>query len=238
MGRKGTRSFMALSIRVLSAHRLVSWLALILLVSLLVPPSAASQDAKPGSVLIPAGTQWKVRLEDKLSTGLNAKGDTFYVELLDDVVLSGGYLIPRNTQLMGRIKHVKRAGRISRRAEMQFDFEALKFRSGTRVPIQAILLSIPPDPHKRMNRGGGSIETEGETHRNLGAIGAAAGIGGLIGSIKGGGAAIGAGAGAVVGLAGLLASRGRDLELSPETRMIVRFANPAEVPAELLKTLP
>jgi hypothetical protein len=235
----GNRGFTQLSERSLPARHLSYWLAVALLAWQFLQPAVAGQDiGLSGTVQIPAGTQWKVRLEDKLSTGINAKGDTFYVELLEDALLPGGYLVPRNTQLMGRIKHMKRAGRISRRAEMQFGFELLKFRSGTRIPIEATLFSIPPAPQRNMSRAGGSIQAEGDTHRSLGTIGAATGIGALIGSIKGGGAAIGAGAGAAVGLAGVLASKGRDLELSAETHMIVRFEKPVELPAELLKTLP
>ncbi|RPI26715.1 MAG: hypothetical protein EHM61_10890 [Acidobacteria bacterium] len=190
------------------------------------------------SVAIPADTKIKVRLEEKLSTRRNRNGDLFYAELLSDVPLAHGLAVPQGTQVIGRVKHSKRAGRISGRAELKLDFEALLFRNGVKAPIQATLVSVASKPAnvKKPN----SIEAEGGGTRDMRSVGVTTGIGTLIGSIKGGakGAVIGAGAGAVIGLAGILAGRGRDLDLDAETEMTIRFVTASAVPSHALKVLP
>ncbi len=202
----------------------------------------ASQDEKRlednASVAIPADTKVKVRLEERLSTARNRNGDIFYAELINDVPLAHGLAVPQGTQVVGRVSHSKRAGRIAGRAELKLDFEALQFRNGIKAPIQGVLVSVASKPASA--RKPDSIEAEGDTGRDLSSVGVVTGIGTLIGSIKGGakGAVIGAGAGAVIGLAGILAGRGRDLDLDAETEMVIRLTSPAVVPSHALKVVP
>ncbi len=202
----------------------------------------ASQDEKRvddnASVVIPADTKVKVRLEDKLSTQRNRNGDVFYAEILQDVPLAHGLAVPQGTQVVGRVTHSRRAGRIAGRAELKLDFDALQFRNGIKAPIQGVLVSVASKPANVKKPG--SIEADGGTGRDMASVGVVTGIGTLIGSIKGGarGAVIGAGAGAVIGLAGILAGRGRDLELDAETEITLRLTSPAVVPSHTLKVVP
>jgi hypothetical protein len=190
---------------------------------------------------IPSGTELRVRLEERLSTRRNCKGDVFYLEILEDVKIPNGLAIPRSTQVMGRLQHVKRAGRIYGKAEMKFEFEAFQFRNGVRVPIQAELVSLNASPAKaKTSKDSGSLETSGDRKRDAQVVGGTSGIGALIGSIKGGarGALIGAGAGAAIGLGGVLGGRGRDLELEPETQMVLRLVKPLDLPVDVLTSAP
>ncbi len=202
----------------------------------------ASQDEKRvddnASVAIPAETKVKVRLEEKLSTRRNRNGDIFYAELLEDVPAAHGLAVPQGTQVVGRVTHSRRAGRIAGRAELKLDFEALQFRNGIRAPIQGVLVSVASKPANVKKPG--SIEADGERARDLSSVGVVAGVGTLIGSIKGGakGAVMGAGAGAVIGLAGILAGRGRDLDLDTETEITIRLTSAAVVPSHALKVVP
>lgn len=202
----------------------------------------ASQDEKrvedSASVAIPADTKVKIRLEERLSTAKNRNGDVFYAELLSDVPVAHGLAVPQGTQVVGRVAHCKRAGRIAGRAELKLDFEALQFRNGIKTPIQGVVVSVASKPASVKKPG--AIEAEGDTGRDLSSVGVVTGIGTLIGSIKGGGkgAVIGAGAGAVIGLAGILAGRGRDLDLDAETEMTIRLTSSAVVPSHALKVVP
>ncbi|MFB3906386.1 MAG: hypothetical protein ACE15E_23325 [Acidobacteriota bacterium] len=190
------------------------------------------------SVAIPADTKIKIRLEEKLSTRRNRNGDVFYAEILHDVPLAHGLAIPQGTQVVGRVAHSRRAGRIAGKAELKLSFEALQFRNGLKAPVQGVLVSVAskPAPVKKPE----SIEAEGDRARDMRAVGVVSGVGTLIGSIKGGarGAVIGAGAGAVIGLAGILAGRGRDLDLDAETEITIRLTSAAVVPSHALKVVP
>jgi len=189
-------------------------------------------------VEIPADTTIRIRLEEKLSTRRNRNGDVFYAEILDDVLVARGLAVPKGTQVVGRVEHSKRAGRISGRAMLKLEFEAFQFRNGIRVPIQAVLVSVDSKPESPKTTS--TIEAKSGTARDATSVGATTGIGALIGSIKGGakGAVVGAGAGAAIGLAGILAGRGRDVELDAETALTLRMIDPATLPRYTLKILP
>jgi len=190
------------------------------------------------SVAIPADTKIKIRLEEKLSTRRNRNGDVFYAELLTDVPVAHGLAVPQGTQVVGRVTHSKRAGRIAGKAELKLEFDALQFRNGIRTPIQGVLVSVASKPVKAKKPN--SIEADGERARDMSSVGVVTGVGTLIGSIKGGarGAVIGAGAGAVIGLAGILAGRGRDVDLDAETEITIRLSSAAVVPSHALKVVP
>ncbi|RPJ86728.1 MAG: hypothetical protein EHM18_04740 [Acidobacteria bacterium] len=187
------------------------------------------------SVAIPAETKVTIRLEEKLSTRRNRNGDVFYAEILSDVPVAHGLAIPQGTQVVGRVAHSRRAGRISGRAELKLEFDALQFRNGIKVPLQAVLVSVASKPANVKKPG--SIEADGQRARDMSSVGVVTGVGTLIGSIKGGakGAVIGAGAGAVIGLAGILAGRGRDLDLDAETEITIRLTSAAVLPSHALK---
>jgi hypothetical protein len=226
------------------ARTLAACLAVFLLISSgpLAVWADASQDEKRvddnASVVIPTDTKIKVRLEDKLSTARNRNGDSFYAEILHDVPVAHGLAVPQGTQVVGRIIHSRRAGRISGRAELKLDFDALQFRNGIKAPIQGVVVSVASKPAAVKKPG--SIEAEGDTGRDVASVGVVSGVGALIGSIKGGakGAVIGGGAGAVIGLAGILAGRGRDLDLDAETEITIRLTSAAVVPSHALKVVP
>ena len=202
----------------------------------------ASQEEKRvddnASVQIPADTKIRVRLEDKLSTGRNRNGDVFYAEILQDVPVAHGLAVPQGTQVVGRVAHSRRAGRIAGKAELRLDFEALQFRNGIKAPIQGVLVSVASKPANAKKPG--SIEADSDAPRDVASVGVVTGVGTLIGSIKGGarGAVIGAGAGAVIGLAGILAGRGRDVNLDAETEITMRLTSAAVVPSHALKVVP
>ncbi len=74
----------------------------------------------------------------------------------------------------------------------------------------------------------GAVKGEGSKKRDTAIIGTGAGIGAGIGAIAGGakGTAIGAGAGGLIGLAGVLSTRGRDIELPRGTELTIRLERP------------
>lgn len=192
-------------------------------------PAALSLKGK--TVQVPAGTEIRIKLLDTLSTRRNARGDTFRAEVLEDVRLEGQTVIPRGARLHGRIGHLKRAGRIAGRAQMSLEFDRIEFADGTNFPIQASVASIEPRADKTIKDEEGTLEAPPERGEDLRRMGTSTGVGGLIGVIGGGkkGAGVGAAAGAVIGLASILSTRGRDIDLYSHTELTIRLNREAQI---------
>ncbi|MBI4446835.1 MAG: hypothetical protein HY645_13125 [Acidobacteria bacterium] len=174
-------------------------------------------------LVIPAGTRLKVRLVEPLSTRRNQRGETFEAELSEEVHVEGATVIARGNRVGGVIAFIRRAGRISGRAEILLRFLDIEASSGTRVPLQATLLEVQV-PNSKIS-GTGSVKAPSGKSRDAAKVGTVAGVASLIGLLGGGGR--GAKAGAIVGgasgVAGVLTTRGKDLELGTESELVLRL---------------
>lgn len=192
-----------------------------------VPPASPL-----GSLSVPVGELVRIRLVDSLSTEANQRGDAFRAEVIEDVRVNDTLAIPRGARVNGTVSHLKRAGRVAGRAELNLRFETLEFPNGTLVPFDAVLVAINDRGDDEVDPREGSVEARGTKGEDLRRVGTASAIGALIGVISRGkkGGAVGAGAGAGVGLAGVLASRGREIELFSQTELTVRTSQEVLVP--------
>jgi len=184
--------------------------------------------------ILPGGTKMIVRLLDPLSTELNNQGDEFVAELAEDVVLTEFFFIPEGTRIYGVVSHLKRAGRIRGRAEMELQFNRLEIRRGYSIALNAELVGLIQTPRSKVETEDGTLTQESGTSQDAGRIGASSGIGALIGAITGG--AVGAGKGAIVGatggLVGTILTRGDDINLLTETEVVIRLAEDLRFPKE------
>ena len=184
--------------------------------------------------IIPGGTKIIVRLLDPLSTELNKQGDRFIAELAEDVTLSDGSLIPEYTRVYGVISHLKRAGRIRGRAEMELQFSRIEIKRGYSLSLNAEMVGLIQNPRRRIESQDGTIKQDSGVKEDLGRMGASTGIGALIGVITGGvsGAGKGAIVGAAGGLVGTVLTRGDDINLLSETEVVIRLVDDLRVPKE------
>jgi hypothetical protein len=195
-------------------------------------------DVSPGEVVgVAAGTDIRIRLLSALSTLRNDRGDPFRAEVTEDVRLGQRVLIPRGSRLTGVVGHASRGGRISGRAEITLRFQELQYAGGLRVPIEATIVSLHDDGREKVDGSEGTVRAEGSGSRDAAGVGTAAGIGTIIGTLKGGkrGAGIGAAAGGAVGLTSILFTRGRDVELSTDTRMVIRLTKQLDLPSDAFR---
>jgi len=203
-----------------------------------VSPAVDSvRDLQDSSVILPAGTRIKVRLLDTLSTRHNERGDTFQVEVAEDVMVGQQLAIPELTLGNVVIASLKRAGRIKGRASMNFRFEDLEFFDGTRVPIEGRIVSIEKRDGQEVRDEEGTVQAKGTKSSDARKMGTSSALGALIGVLTGGrrGAATGAAVGAAVGAAGVLISRGRDLNLDLLTEMTIELDQDVEIPLQALE---
>src|SRR5882724_811317 len=83
-------------------------LAALLCVTLLAAVAGAQTD-----MALPAGTAFKVKLENTLSTFSSKEGDSFSGRVVDAVVLDGKTVIPVGATVQGRVTKINEPRRIA-----------------------------------------------------------------------------------------------------------------------------
>jgi hypothetical protein len=165
-----------------------------------------------------------VELQNRLSTDVSQTGDRFEARVLEPQELAGAVVA-------GRLRDVQRSGKAKGRALLQLDFEQIQMPGGGWQNFSAQVIEVLPT--------GGDDDTVGEvdpeggvrgkstTKDDVAKVGAAAGVGAIIGAIAGGGkgAAIGAVIGGGAGGAGVMTQRGKDIRLEPGQQLRIRAAN-------------
>jgi len=183
------------------------------------PPAADQAPAPqqlPSTLTIPAGTILLIRTNDPLSSDHNQIGDQFTATLEQPVVVNGWVVARRGQVLAGQVKSAKKAGRVKGTSELDLELTDITLVDGRQAPILTQLW-----------KGSG-----GTSHgADAAAIGGTTAVGAAVGAAAdwGRGAAIGAGAGAVLGIADVLLTRGRPTIVPPETPLSFRLVDPVTI---------
>ena len=174
------------------------------------PQAAPARAAAPSVVTIPAGTQITVRTIDAID-GKSAKGGMRYRASIDDPVAVGSHaVIPKGASCTLEVVSIN-----------QGDEMALRLRE-VNVGGKAYSLST----EYAQVEAKGTSKTKKAVRRGVGLGAAGAGIGALAGG--GEGAAIGAIVGGAVGAISAAGSKGKQINVPAESRLI--FALKAPVP--------
>ena len=177
----------------------------------------------PPQLTIAPGTFLTVRVNQLISSDHNQAGDAFSASLVNPVVVNGIVVADRGQTIQGRVSEAQKAGRVSGTSRLGVELTDMSLVDGDQVPLHTSLV----------NRRGSTSEG-----RDAVGIGAATGIGAIIGAGAGGwrhegeGAAIGAGAGAAAGIIGVLLTRGKPTYITPEQVLTFRVENPIVVSTE------
>jgi hypothetical protein len=148
-----------------------------------------------------------------LSSDKNQVGDAFSTSLVQPIVVNGVVVAEPGQTIGGRVAEAKKAGHIEGVARLGIQLTTLSLVDGQQLPIQTHLIS---------RSGPTSVGQDAGTIVGTTALGAAAG------AIAdwGRGAAIGAGAGAAVGIIGVLVTRGHPSIITPEQVLTFRLEAP------------
>jgi hypothetical protein len=182
---------------------------------------------------IPQGTHALLRLVNSLSTRTAREGDYIYLRTAAPIVVGGQIVVPAESYVQGIVSHAQRSGRVKGRAELGIRIETLTFASGKVVQVAPHLASVDSEgsdqkvvTNENQVRQGGNLGSDAARVATLSGTGAA--IGGLADrSWKAAG--IGAGAGGAVGLASVLLTRGREVDLRQGSTIDVVFDRPVSV---------
>lgn len=165
---------------------------------------------------VPAGTVLVIRTNDFLSSDRNQVGDQFTAVLDQPLVVNGWVVARRGQTVIGKVKDVRKAGRIKGTSQLGVELTDLTVVDGRQLPVLTELWK---------GSGGTSHGQDAAT------IGTTTGVGALIGAAAdwGTGAAIGAGAGAVAGIGAVLLTRGRPTIVEPEAQLSFRLVDPVTI---------
>jgi hypothetical protein len=181
---------------------------------------------KPPAV-VPKGTVIPVELMNRLSTKTVKEGDFVSARTTFPVSIDNQTVIPVGTTVQGRIQQAARPGRVSGKASLTLSFQTMILPNGVKLPIYASL----GGSDEGTREGEATIRGDSTKGRDAGSVAKAGATGGVLGGVLGGGkgAAIGGGVGAGAALAGVLLSRGEDLDLPKGTVIEIVFDEPVEI---------
>ncbi|MGC2806414.1 MAG: hypothetical protein WA211_09795, partial [Candidatus Acidiferrales bacterium] len=179
------------------------------------PATTAAANKTTAKIQVPSGTHIPLVLHNSISTRSARPGDPVYFETLFPIMIDGKVVIPAGSYVSGEITESKRPGRIKGRGELMMKLTTLILPNAYMVNLNAV-------PGNAGTGGNETTDSEGriigdsEKGHDIGTIAkttaAGAGIGGIA-TQSGRGVGIGAAAGAAVGLAAVLLTRGPDAEM-------------------------
>jgi len=176
---------------------------------------------------IPKGSHALLRMVNSVSTRTAREGDYVYLTTATPIVVDGKVIVPVGSYVQGMVSHTRQSGRVSGSAELGLRIETLTLPDGKVLKISPQLKSVDSEgTDQKVEAKEGQLQ-QGTSHgadaaRIASTGGAGAAIGGLADkSWKGAG--IGASVGGAVGLATVLLTRGREVELKQGTTVDVVF---------------
>ena len=171
-----------------------------------------------GSLAIPRNTILALELLTPLSTDASQRGDRLQARVFEPSQYAG-YIVE------GRVAQVRRPGKVKGVAELQLAFDQIRSNDNRTATLHAELLEISPvgtDETEIDTEGG--VKGRDSTKDDAAKVGAASGVGAIIGAIAGGGkgAAIGAIIGGGAGTARVMTQRGKDIRLHRGQHLKIR----------------
>lgn len=165
-----------------------------------------------GSITLPAGTNFVVRLIDAVDSTTATQGQSFAASMDEPVVLNGQTVVPKGANAILRLVEEHNSGTFTGRTELALALISVRVNDQL-VKVNTQTVTRVSDPR-------------GEQTAKV--VGGAAAVGAIIGAIAGGGkgAAIGAGAGGAAGAGAQAITKGQKVKIPSETRLTFSLENP------------
>lgn len=194
---------------------------------------ALGQDSE--RVTIAAGTKFKASLQTPISSKLSEVGDTVVISLLEPIRIDQQHVLPRGTELTGKITLVKRPGRVKGKAEVYASINELVTSYGSE-PIMVSIAAADDfaSDEKIKTDEEGKLKSNQDLEDDFGKAAKGASLGSIattpaaIATSNVGAAIAGPATGAV---AGLLLSRGKEIRLPVGTLFRMKFDKDLALPA-------
>ena len=213
---------------------------LFVIVSLADPWRVLCQESD--KLTIPVGTKFKTRLETPISSKLSEVGDTIIVTLLEPMAVDAHHVLPRGTEMTGKVTFVKRAGKVKGRAEVYALINELTTNYGSEPIFVSIDAAddVTSDEKIRTDEEG-KLKSNKDLSDDLEDASKGASLGSLgstpvaiaTGSV--GASIAGPAAGAILGL---LLSRGKEVRLPVGTVFRMKFDKELTLPVSTAQVRP
>jgi len=182
---------------------------------------------------VPQGTHLLLRMVNSINTRTAAEGDQVYLETASPIALNGQIVVPRGSYVQGVITHAKRSGKVAGRAELGIRLETLTLPGGKSMQIAPRLSAVDSEnTGQKVDKDEDVIKQAPDRGKDAARIAIWAGSGAAIGGIADRswtGAGIGAGAGGAVGVATMLLTRGKEVQLRQGSTLDVVFDRPITI---------
>jgi len=192
--------------------------------------------ATPGVAIaadIPQGAHVLLRMENSINTRTAQEGDFVYLRTASPISADGQIILPAGSHVQGVVSHTKRSGRVTARAELGIRLETVTLGTGKVFKFAPHLNSVDAgDSGQKVTGKENAIQQEPSKGQDAARIAILAGSGAALGAlvdrgVKGAG--IGAGLGGAVGLATVLLTRGKEVELRQGATLDVVFDRPVAI---------
>ncbi|PYU18289.1 MAG: hypothetical protein DMG30_28425 [Acidobacteria bacterium] len=169
-------------------------------------------------VVVPAGTVLTVRLGQSLGSKISQTGTVFTATMANPITINGKMVIPDSSEVIGRVREAKKAGRMKGGAVLALELTAITVK-GHKYNIETEAISQT---------------STGKGKRTAGMIVGGTGGGAAIGGLAGGGtgAAVGALVGAVAGTTGAAFTGNRNITLAAESAVSFKLSQPLTLKRE------
>jgi len=211
--------------------RVISTVMLITIVAL---SAMAARPQAAREATIDVDTKAKLILQTRLSSKLSEVGDPVTAVLDEPIYVGSDLVIPRGTEFRGRVTAVKAAGRGQKAGNIAIAFERVAMPWGDEQVFIALAgiddwdknEKLKANDEGKVSGGHRGEKTAENVYRSAGIGGAATGV--IL--LSGGGATAGA---ATLGgglLAGLLLTKGGEIQVNPGAVFRVKFVKPLTLP--------
>jgi len=169
---------------------------------------------------LPQNQYFRLRMNQTLNSGITHSGERFQTTVVTPVYANGIEVVPAGSIVEGRVTSVSPARTRGREGQIGMQFDAVVVPDGTRYQLDGALTEL-------QDTNSGKVDAENEVSgkpadkRNVAYVGGGTVGGAVIGGVVGGGkgAGIGAAIGAGAGVAGVMLTKGNDVELRSGTEI-------------------
>lgn len=181
--------------------------------------------------VVPSGTKIPIIMDTAVDSDTSQEGDEFSARTAEDLTIDGTPVVPAGSIIRGRIAALNSPKHLDRSGSVALKFDTVTTPDNRQIPLVATIVARGGVVHARRGLKDIAIDTGVATLPS--AVGL--GIGAVAGhsSTKigtGGGALIGAGVGIALGVAILLAKRGKKVDVRPGDELKIELAEDLHMP--------
>ena len=211
-----------------------SMLSAVLFFTAILMPCISIQGQTAREITIEPETKFKVTLQTQLSSKLSEVGDPVVATIDEPIYVNGETVVPRGTEIRGRVAAVRSAGRPHKEGQMSIIFERIAMPWGEE-PISVVLTSVDDWSSDKKLKANDEGKVKGgkqgkETVDNMVRGGSLGGATAGIILLSGGGGAAGAAALGGGLLGGVLLTKGSEVRLQPGTQFRLKFIKTLTLP--------